>query len=481
MANQKPQVDPKMPSNVEAERSVLGSIILNNDYAMKAFSILPPEDFLLTQHRKIYLTMQSMIGANQPVDLLTLTETLSNSEELEAAGGRGYVQSIADGMPRVSNVEHYAKIVKEKALLRNIIHTANDLYKKAMSQSEAGSSIIEGAIENFLDIASDSGGSLIRSLPDVFKSAIAQIETERKNPDKFSRLNSGLSDLDDVTSGLRKKDMVVIVGPTSNGKTLLALKYAMYGSERGYRGVVFSAEMSGEQLMKRHLSSAAHVEAWKLRKPENLSESDMERMRGVSSQLGPLTIVEGDINTTNIWAIAEAKKRSEGLDFIIIDYDQLVIEAGIDPDDEEGFFRYQRKFNIQSKKMAERLDICVILLSQLRKVSGSLAKGGRPTIDDIYGDSSIRNTPDVILWVVRDFFTKGFKKEFENKMTVYVVKARNDRSGVVKLFFDFTYMQLEDKHPDESDSVEEDTRPAKPAKPKSAQTNFVLEDLDGVA
>jgi replicative DNA helicase len=476
MVNQKPQVDPKVPSNVEAERSVLGAILLNNDYAMKSFSILPPEDFLMLQHRKIYLTMQSMVGSNQPVDLVTLIETLSNSGELEAAGGRGYVQSIADGIPRVSNVEHYAKIVKEKALLRNIIHTANDLYKKAMKESESGSSIIEGAIESFLDVASDSGGSLIRSWKDVALSAVDKLENERRNPDRHSRLNSGLTDLDDMTSGLRKKDMVVIVGPTSNGKTLLALKYAMYGSERGYRGIAFSAEMSGEQLASRHFSSAAHVEAWKLRKPEFLSDDDMERMREVASQLRPLVVVEKDINTTNIWAISEAKKRSEGLDFIIVDYDQLVIEAGIDPDDEEGFFRHQRKFNIQSKKMAERLDICVILLSQLRKVSGSLAKGGRPTIDDIYGDSSIRNTPDVILWVVRDFFTHAMKKEFENKMTVYIVKARNDRVGPVKLFFDFTYMSLEDKHPDESDSVEESTRTSKPGKQKSSQTSFTMEE-----
>jgi replicative DNA helicase len=220
---------------------------------------------------------------------------------------------------------------------------------------------------------------------------------------------------------------------------------------------------------------------WKIRKPEYLTDEEFGRLEEASREMRPLVIVEKGISPANIWAISEAAKRSKGLDFVVVDYDQLVIETGIDPDDEEGFFRHQRKFVIEAKKFAERLDVCFILLSQLRKVSHKIAQGGKPTIDDIYGDSSIRNTPDVIIWVVRDFFTHGFKKEFENKVTVYIVKARNDRVGVIKLGFDSVYVFLKDPDPTERDSVEESSRSVKPKGsiaivPTLPQTSFTLED-----
>ena len=469
--------DPKIPVNYEAERAVLGAMLIEQANAVKAMALLDESKFHSGNHQVIYRAMQSLSGSGISIDLLAITDELTKNKMLDRAGGTAYIASLMDGIPRVINLEHYARMIKDAARARDVLHFCDKTMEEILAKTPVNE-VLESAVQKLLDISSDSGGPLIRKWYDAAQSAVAELKFEKENPDKSSRFNSGLTELDRITSGLRRKDLVVIVGPTSNGKTLIAQEYAVHVAEDGYRGIVFSAEMSGEQLLKRHLAHEAHVEVWKLRKPEYLTNEEMLRLQDCAQYTKPLTIVERDITAANVWAISEVQKRSKGLDFVIVDYDQLVIEAGIDPNDEEGFFRHQRKFNLQAKKLAQRLDICFILLSQLRKVSSASNKRGRPVLDDIYGDSTIRNTPDVIMWVVRDFFSKGMVKntsDGENDVTVYILKARNDRVGTVKLFFDFTYMHLEDEHPSEKNSVSE--KEVAVAKKSSDQSSFkVMED-----
>jgi replicative DNA helicase len=449
-------LDPKTRASLDIERAVLGSILLDHDNAVRSFAALSGEEFFLDSHKTIFRTMQGIVGAGREVDLPLLVEELEKQQNLSRAGGAPYVSSLTDGIPRKSNIEHYAGIVTENYRARQLTNFCSKIQER-IEAKESVNDLLEESIQGLLEISSDNnGGPLVRKWYDVAQSAIKGLEEQRNDPGKRTRIECGLMELDEVTGGLRKKDLVVIVGPTSNGKTLLAQQYAIFSSEKGYRGIIFSAEMTGEQLVLREVGPKAGIPMWKIRKPEHLRDDDMELLSFAAAEIrANLVIVENDISPMNIWAISEAAKRANGLDFVIVDYDQLVIEIGIDPDDENSFFRHQRKFITQAKKIARRLDICFILLSQLRKVSSRLRGDAKPTIDDIYGDSAIRNTPDLILWVVRDFFTHDFKKEFENKATVYIVKARNDRVGTVKLGFDPIYIRLKDPDPTEKDSTRE--------------------------
>jgi replicative DNA helicase len=450
-----------LPNNVDAERSVLGAILLDPSAAMKAFSVLKGDEFFLDGHRVIFSALRVMIGEGIPADLVPLTDLIYRQKNLERVGGAGYLASLADGMPKVSNVEHYARIVKEKAALRNLIHTTHNIQQKAFEGHDKSEEILESALQSILAMVSVSDGPLVRKWYDVAQSALRKIQTEREFPENSTKVYFGLKDLDEATSGLREGELVVIVGPTSNGKTLLAQQLAVYSAEQGYAGTIFSAEMSGESVVSRELAFDAGLDFWKIRYPEKMSDLEFDALSSAAGKIRNLVIVEKDISPMNIWAICEMHKKTRNLKFVVVDYDQLVIESGIDPEDEEGFFRHQRRFVLETKRVAERLGLCFILLSQLRKVSSRIAQGGKPTIDDIYGDSSIRNTPDVIIWVVRHFFNHGLKKEFERKATAFVVKARNGRVARIDLTFDQHRVRMLDEEPSEKNSKVDNTKSEK--------------------
>ncbi len=227
-----------------------------------------------------------------------------------------------------------------------------------------------------------------------------------RQPETARRISFGLSDLDDMTGGLRRKELVLIVAPTSNGKTLLSSQCAFQADRDGFKSLYFSAEMPGEQLAMREIAYQAGVKFYFAQRPENLNPDEYSRLLKASQCEHALRIVDRDITPARIFAMAEAAKRTRGLDLLVVDYDQLVIEAGMNPDSEDdNVFRHQRSFTLRAKKLAERLDICFVLLSQLRKVSPAVLKGAHPHLDDIWGDSSVRNTPHLILWLSRDFFT----------------------------------------------------------------------------
>lgn len=292
------------------------------------------------------------------------------------------------------------------------------------------------------------------------QSAIDQIQHDHDYPEKSARINTGIEELDNLTNGFRKKEVVVIVGATSSGKTLLAQQIADYAEKQGYTGIFFSGEMPGEQVVLRQLAYDAGLDFWKIRFPEKMHDEEIDALREESKKDRNVVIVESDITPMNVWALCETHKRTRGIVFAVVDYDQIIIEAGIDPnEDEEGFFRHQRRFMFQAKKTADRLDICLIILSQLRKVSHNVAKGGKPTLDDIYGDSSIRNVPHTILWVVRQFFLHDLKPEFERKATVYIIKARNGRTCKVDLTFDQNRVRLINEEPSEKNSTKDSVPP----------------------
>jgi replicative DNA helicase len=452
------EIAPPLPSNLDAERSLLGACLLNHAAALEVFTLVTGSDFFSDAHRLILWGLHQLNARGIPADLVTLAECLRSSGNLERAGGHSYLASLVDGVPRVSHVSHYADIVRSKAKLRQIIHFTSDIRQRAFD-ADLGEvdELIESAVISALNIADDAGGPVLaRSWRDVADSTLREVDRALLHPEKATRINFGLSDLDDMTAGLRRRELVSIVAPTSNGKTLFAAQGAFQADRDGFKTLFFSAEMPGEDIALREIAYQGGVKFYYARRPEKLSEDERRRLNIAAAENLSLRFVDRDITPTRIWAMCEAAKKTKGLDLVVVDYDQLVIEAGMNPDSEDDrIFRHQRAFIFGAKKLAERLDLCFVLLSQLRKLPSNVLKGAAPHLDDIWGDSSVRNTPHVILWLSRDFFTHNMDKAHERKARVYVLKSRNGRTGIVTLEFDPELVRFTDAQPTEEDSVPE--------------------------
>jgi replicative DNA helicase len=388
--------------------------------------------------------MEILSAAGKPLDLVVLVDALETSGQLEAAGGAAYVSSLIDGVHGRANIDYHADIVRSKARSRELLHLADRLQSRALESPEP-EKIAEETIGELLNIASDQPhATRPREWKDVSKSAVDQLVSAKLNPEKAARMLFGVPDLDEMVSGLRRKELCLIVAPTSNGKTLLASQLATNAARSGFKGLYFSAEMPAEQVAMREIAYRAKVKFYFTQRPENLRTEELERLSEATTESLSLRIADQDITPARIWATAEAAKRTSGLDFIVVDYDQLVIEAGIDPkSDDDSVFRHQRSFVLNAKRLAERLDLCFVLLCQLRKVSPKIAAGSTPRLDDIWGDSSVRNTPHVILWLVREFFQHDMDVSYERKACAYILKARNGRTGVVPLDFDPEWVRFQ--------------------------------------
>jgi replicative DNA helicase len=447
-------IAPPLPNDLGAERAVLGSILLDNAIAPEVYSLVSAGEFLLTSHQKIFRAMQALSLADRPIDQVTLLDQLGpENEEIARMDVLG--QTVA-GLPKSRNFAQYAKIVREKALLRRLIYFTEGLQKEAMNGGggRGAKLLLERSVRELLTMLSTGQAS---GMPVSWKeSAYAALEGIGKaidTPESVMRINFGIPTLDDYTSGLRRKDLVLIVGQTSHGKTLLAMQAATNADSAGYRGLIFSAEMSKEAVVSRELAHTAGIPLWYLRRPEKAPDG-RDMMRRLTNALMKesernLLLVDQDVRQERVWALAEMVHRTSGLDFVVVDYDQLVIRAGLRSREDE--FASQARFVNQALEFAKRLDICFILVCQPRKVSEDVARGkANPRIEEIYGSSAVANTAHHVLWVVREFFQKGMKREYERKAKIYILKARNDRAGSVEIDFDPKQVKFGDKLPEEN-------------------------------
>jgi replicative DNA helicase len=260
-----------------------------------------------------------------------------------------------------------------------------------------------------------------------------------RNPGQVMRQTSGIPKLDEMTAGFRREDLVLIVGGTSHGKSTLAQQIAVESDNAGYKGIIFSAEMSKKAIAKRELSHTADVPLYLLRRPEKIHSPDsiirkLVYAAGEESKR-KLLVVDHDITPSRVWSLCEMVHKSQGLDFVIVDYDQLVIREGMGRGDNE--YAEQARFVADALEMCKRLKLCFMLLCQPRKLDQDVASGKRaPRVEEIFGSSAVANTAHHILWVIRRFFQKQMNVENEGEAAVYILKARNDKAGHVDIGFD---------------------------------------------
>ena len=429
--------DRTLPHNLEAEKSVLGAILIHNEAFNHAAELIDSKDFFRDAHRRIFDKMVVLSERNDAIDLVTLKEELTRSNELDEVGGPAYITSLADGVPRSANVEHYAKIVKEKATLRNLIHSANRILSDAYRAEEDAELILDGAEKAIFAIAEDRIREGFVPLRDLVHSSFATIEALQQHKGLVTGVPTGFVDLDEMTSGLQPSDLVLVAARPSMGKTSFVLNIAQHvGTQTDMTVGFFSLEMSKEQLFMRMLTAEARIDAHRFRSGF-LNEKDYGRL---SHALGTLSEARVFIDDTASLGVLEMRAKARrlqaehGLHLLIIDYIQLM----------QGRGRFEsRQTEIASisrslKGLAKELKIPIIALSQLSRAPETRSDH-RPQLSDLRESGALEQDADVVMFIFREEQYRNAdgqpNQAAEGVAEIIIGKQRNGPVGTAKLAF----------------------------------------------
>lgn len=426
-----------MPANVEAERSILGAILLDNFSYNQAAEHLHPEDFSLDSHRKIYARMVELAESSRPIDLITLSEELDRAKELESIGDVAYVSSLLDGVPDRPSIEHYVKIVRDKAMLRGLIHAANAAISRAADQSDPAEDILSDTEAAIFQLSEQRIGRGFMGVQEIIKEKFGSIDALLQRGQRITGIATHYADLDEMTSGLQRSDLIIIAARPSMGKTAFAMNIAENAAINDQKIVaVFSLEMSSEALLQRMLCSAARVDSHKFR-TGSLWQDDT---RKIAQALEKLTHAPIFIDDTPGISLSEMRAKSRrlqqsqsGLDIIIVDYLQLMSAGGR---------RYENRTQEVSaisrglKSLAKELRVPVIALSQLSRAPESRGSGDhRPQLADLRESGSIEQDADLVAFIFREEVYKPDEPELDGIAELIIRKQRNGPTGTVKLAF----------------------------------------------
>ncbi|HWP43339.1 MAG TPA: replicative DNA helicase [Blastocatellia bacterium] len=420
-----------LPSNIEAERSILGAILLDNTVCNQAIELLRREDFFLDSHRRIFEKMVALTERASPIDLVTLTDELRRAAEFEQVGGATYIASLIDGVPRTDNIEPYAKIVKEKAMLRRLITASNQIIARAFEQDDDADVIIDQAEQMIFQIAEDRVRQGFQYIGDVAHRRLEQIEQMAGRPEMITGVPTGFTDFDQMTSGLQRQDLIIIAARPSMGKTAIALNMAQYAAKNGSTVGIFSLEMSAEQLVSRLLCSEARVDAHRLR-TGYLNREEWARLADALRRLCETKVYIDDtpgIGVLEMRAKSRRLKAEHGLDLLIIDYLQLMSGRGRVESRQQEVSQISRDL----KTLAKELDVPVMALSQLSRAPETRSDH-RPQLSDLRESGSIEQDADVVCFIYRE---EVYNQSEENRgvAELIVSKQRNGPTGTVQMAF----------------------------------------------
>jgi replicative DNA helicase len=393
-----------LPANIEAERSILGAILLDNLAYNQAAEHLKPEDFLLDSHRRIYSRMIDLSEASHSIDLITLCEELSRKSELETIGGAAYVSGLLDGVPDRPSIENYIKIVRDKSLLRSLIHTATAAIARASEQGDAAEEILNDTEAQIFQLSEKRIGRGFMGVQEIIRESFGSVDAFLQRGSRITGLETHYVDLDEKTSGFQKSDLIIVAARPSMGKTSFAMNIAENVAIEDRKTVaVFSLEMSKEALLQRMLCSVARVDAHKFR-TGSLWQDDMRKITRAIEQLAEAPIFIDDtpgITISEMRAKARRLLQSKGsLDLIVVDYLQLMSGGGK---------RYENRTQEVSaisrglKALAKELAVPVVALSQLSRAPESRGAGDhRPQLADLRESGSIEQDADVVAFIFRE-------------------------------------------------------------------------------
>ena len=428
-----------LPHNLEAEKCVLGAILIDNEAFNQAAESLDSRDFFRDAHRRVFDKMVLLNERREVIDLVTLSNELERSGELQEVGGAAYIAALVDGVPRATNVEHYAKIVKEKSTLRDLINVGNKILRSAYDAEEEADLLLDGAEQAIFNIADDRIRSGFVPLRELVNEGFSTIERLQEHKESITGVPSGFTDLDQLTSGFQPSDLVIVAARPSMGKTSLVLNIAQHvGVKTGKTVGFFSLEMSKEQLFLRMLTAEARIDAHKFR-GGFLSESDYERL---SHSLGVLAEAKVFIDDTAAIGVLEMRAKARrlmaehGLDLLIVDYIQLMQGRGRFENRTQELASISRSL----KGLAKELNVPILMLSQLSRAPESRSDH-RPQLSDLRESGALEQDADVVIFIFRED-QYGATPDNENLAELIIGKQRNGPTGLVKLAFTKQHTRL---------------------------------------
>lgn len=418
------------PHNIEAEQAVLGAILLDNDVITDVVELLKPEDFYRESHSIIYRTILELYDKNQPVDLITVTDELNQRKLLDKVGGAAYLTSLVAGVTSISNVQHYCKIIEEKAVMRRLIVASSEIMDAGYSESDDVEGILDIAEQKIFDIAQSRNRQPFTPIKDILIETIDRIDELYKNKGKIIGLPSGFVDLDMKTSGFQPSDLILIAARPSMGKTAMAMNIVEYVAiKQKVPVMVFSLEMSKQQLTQRLLCSLSMVDSHKLRMGD-LTEEDWPKLAAAVGILSEAPIYIDDtpaITTMEMRAKCRRLKLEKGLGLVVIDYLQLM------QSNKKAESRQQEVSEISRslKALAREIDVPVIALSQLSRAPETRSDH-RPMLSDLRESGSIEQDADIVMFLYRDDYYNP-ETDKKNIAEVIIAKQRNGPTGTVEL------------------------------------------------
>lgn len=431
----------EIPKNIEAEEAVLGSILINQETIYGVSELLDIEDFYRKSHRTIFKVMLDLNTTKKAIDIITLTDYLTHISKLEEVGGIAFITSLANKVPSTANLKHYINIVKEKSMLRNIVHIAE--YMENMGYDSESIDTPETVLDKAEQLLSKLTKKLVTTKVNNIKeqtlNAYVDIENIINYKGELLGLETGLQDLDSFLQGLKNSDFMILAARPSMGKTAFALNIASYLSIKKDTPVAFfSLEMSSNQLIHRIFSSRGLIPLFNL-KSGNLDDAHTQKLIKVSNKLSQSKLIINDeiSNLMSLRSIARKLKRENDIKLIIIDYLQLL----------EGTRRENRNLEISEisrslKILAKELDIPIIALSQLsRSVESRQAK--KPMLSDLRESGSLEQDADIVMFLYREDY---YNPETENKniTDVIIAKNRNGPTGTIPVYFHKEYVRFQD-------------------------------------
>ncbi|UHA75391.1 replicative DNA helicase [Paenibacillus sp. 481] len=421
------------PQNMEAEQAVLGAILLQSEAMITAMERVQSVDFYNPAHQMIYEAMIELGEENQPIDLVTLTAKLQDKKQLEDIGGVSYLTKLANAVPTAANVDYYAEIIEEKSMMRRLINTATQIVSEGYAGGEDVAGMLSDAERRILEISNRRSSSGFIAIKDVLMEVYERVEFLNTQKGGTTGIPSGFPDLDKMTAGFQRNDLIIVAARPSVGKTAFALNVAQNVGVRAKETVaIFSLEMSAAQLVQRMICAESNVDATRLRTGQ-LEDDDWEKLTMSIAALSEAEVYIDDtpgVTVADIRAKCRRLKKERGLGMILIDYLQLIHGRG-----KAGENRQQEVSEISRtlKQIARELEVPVIALSQLSR-GVEQRQDKRPMMSDLRESGSIEQDADIVAFLYRDdYYNQDTEKK--NIIEIIIAKQRNGPVGTVELVF----------------------------------------------
>ena len=429
------------PNNVDAEKALLGAIILKPDTMHDISVSVYPESFYADKHSEIYRAILEIFMKGDPIDILSVTTKLKNNEQLERVGGAAYVTELIETVPAAGNAHYYAEQVQNKSVLRGLINAADDIAEMAFGNPENIDETLDQAEKKVYNVTNNTTSQKFKTIGSSLTEAWERFEHLSENQDAQRGVPTGFTGLDNILAGLQKSDLIILAARPSMGKTTFALDLArnaavQYDAKVG----IFSLEMSDQQLVDRMLAAEAGVDSWKLRTGKLRNDQEFEAVQTAMAKLSEAPIHIDDQPGNNILKMRSSARRlknEHGLDLLIVDYLQLMSPTATKASD--SMVQQVTEISRSLKILARELDVPVLALSQLSRAVEQ--RGGKPRLSDLRDSGSIEQDADVVMFIHRE---DKINKESErpNIAEILVEKHRNGPVGACELYFDGQHVRF---------------------------------------